>query len=153
MHDGPELEERRREDDGCAPEADVAVQVGLPASVDTAPIASAIPAWLSASFASVAAAACGGGGDGTAHPVAAQPPGTPATAAPTPRGGARVEPIAGAGASRTRIAHTVACSRASPTSRARTRPTATSRSSERRGAVTLRRALDPRPHGGPVSSP
>ena len=26
MHDGPELEERRREDDGCPPEADVAVR-------------------------------------------------------------------------------------------------------------------------------
>jgi len=153
MHDGPERDERRREDQDCAAEASAAVPPARPMAVDDAPTASAIPAWLSASFASVAAAACGGGGDGTAHPVAAQPPGTAATAAPTPRGGARVEPIAGAGASRTRIAHTVACSRASPTSRARTRPTATSRSSERRGAVTLRRALDPRPHGGPVSSP
>ena len=63
MHDGPELDERRREDDAGAPEANTPALTVPPISVDAAPIGSAIPAWLSASFASVAAAACGGGTD------------------------------------------------------------------------------------------
>jgi len=84
MHDGPELDERRREDNGCAPEANAAAQTGLPISVDAASTALPIPAWLSASFASVAAAACGGGADGGSDAGAALAAGTATTAAPTP---------------------------------------------------------------------
>jgi len=84
MHEGPELDERRRGDDGCAPEAHTAAHTGLPISVDDVPIASAIPAWLSASFASVAAAACGGGTESAANAGAAQTAGTPTAAAPLP---------------------------------------------------------------------
>ena len=106
MHDGPELDERRREDDAGAPEANVAVQAGLPISVDAAPIASAIPAWLSASFASVAAAACGGGTDSAADSGAAQTAGTPTTAAPIrPRRTAPSAPD---------VADAIACSAPSP---------------------------------------
>ena len=88
MHDGPGLDERR-EDDGCPPEADVAVQVGLPASVDTAPIASAIPAWLSASFASVHAA------DHLAEVLRAVPQGTLRVSAPVSWGAHRLVPVIG----------------------------------------------------------
>jgi hypothetical protein len=43
MHDGPELDERRREDHGCAAEANTAVvPAPPPVAVDDAPAASAI---------------------------------------------------------------------------------------------------------------
>ena len=108
MHDGPELDERRREDDRCASDANTATDRAAGTASTPFPSLRAIPAWLSASFASVTAAACGGGTDSAADAARRKAPRTP--------------PTGGTDASRPtpapllqRIADTVSCSVRLPT--------------------------------------